>query len=223
MGSSLPRFDRATFVAELERLSPVELDADALERLWIHYQELARWSPRLSLVGPGSAAEILERHYGESLAGLELLEREDRRLVDIGSGAGFPGWVLAAARPDIAVTLVEARQKKWSFLALVSQKAALPCQCLDARVGAVLPEGFPTEIDVVTWRAVRPEAAAIDALASRLTERGRFLLWAGRELPEALARAAVSRRLPIRGAERREILEIHPTRPEDGSSRAESI
>lgn len=214
MGSTLPRFDRSTFVAEIERLSPVELAAEALERLWIHYQELARWNPRLSLVGPGTADRLLERHYGESLAALPLLGPRDRRLVDIGSGAGFPGWVLAAARPDLAVTLIEARQKKWSFLCLVSDKAALPCRCLDARVGAVLPEGFPTEIDAVTWRAVSPDEAAIRAVSARLSDRGRLLVWAGREAPATLSGNRAGRRVALSGAAHREILEIYPGRVE---------
>lgn len=210
MGSSLPRIEPPAFVAELERLSPVELDADALNRLWIHYQELARWNPRLSLVGPGGTERILERHYGESLAGLAFLEPGDRLLVDVGSGAGFPGWVLAAARPDLAVTLVEARQKKWSFLSLVSEKAALPCRCLNARVGAVLPEEFPTQIDVVTWRAWRPAAAELSALAGRLSDSGRFLVWIGREVPESLARTRPGRRRDLPEAEHRAIRELYP-------------
>lgn len=222
MGTSLPRFDRATFVSELARLSPVELDAEARERLWIHYQELARWSPRLSLIGRGSAENLIERHYGESLAGLAFFETGDRVLVDVGSGAGFPGWVLAAARPDLQVTLVEARQKKWSFLSLVSQKAALPCRCLNARVGAVLPEGFPPQIDIVTWRAWRPGTAEVSALADRLSERGRFLVWAGRERPESLAGARPRRRQVLADATRREILEIDSAELASGERRTES-
>ena len=222
MGTSLPRIDRATFVSELGRLSPVELDGGVCERLWIHYCELARWSPRLSLVGPGSAENLLERHYGESLAGLALLEPGDRVLVDVGSGAGFPGWVLAAARPDLQVTLVEARQKKWSFLSLVSQKAALPCRCLNARVGAVLPEGFPSQIDVVTWRAWRPGTAEASALADRLSDDGRFLVWAGRERPESLAGARPRRRQALPGAASREILEFERTDLGGAENRTES-
>src|SRR6188474_645691 len=76
------------------------VDAPVATALHAHYVELRRWAPRLALVGPAFARELFTRHYGESLAGLELLPPGPARLLDLGSGAGFPGFVLAAARPD---------------------------------------------------------------------------------------------------------------------------
>ena len=61
----------------------------ALDRLWLHYQELRRWNPTLSLVGPGTAGEIVERHYGEALAALPLLRPGPQVVIDAGSGAGM--------------------------------------------------------------------------------------------------------------------------------------
>lgn len=209
MGARLPRIDRREFEKGLLELHD-GLDDRALERLWIHYRELARWNERISLIGPGTVEEILSRHYGESLLALQLLERDDRSLVDIGSGGGFPGFVLAAARPDLDVTLVESRQRKWSFLSVVCQKAALPCHCLNARVAAVLPEPFPRPVDVVASRAVHLKKAEIKTLSGCLSPRGRFLLWAGADDSGEISDLVETRVLSVEGADYRRILELKP-------------
>jgi 16S rRNA (guanine527-N7)-methyltransferase len=156
------------------------LPPEVATRLFVHYQELCRWNRLLSLVGPGTAGEVVERHYGESLAALPLAPAEGR-LVDLGSGAGFPGWVLAAARPGLEVTLVESRRRKCDFLEAVSTKAALSCRCLNARVSRRLPEGFPEEIDLITVRAVKLLPRWVSLLEERLSPGGALLLWQGRD------------------------------------------
>lgn len=210
MAANLPDFGFEEFAARLRRLAPVALSRAALEALFDHYRELRRWSARLSLIGRGTAGEVLERHYGESLAALPLLPAGPASLVDLGSGAGFPGLVLAAARPDLAVTLVEPRQRKGAFLAAAARKAALPCTCLDVRVAVPLPPGLPRRVDVVTARALRLPPETLEALTRRLGPEGRILLWLGEETPELPAGLAVGRCLRLEGSARRRILELLP-------------
>ena len=131
MGTSLPDIPPARFASEIARLAPEPLSARTLEALYAHYQELRRWSPRLALIGPGTATEVLQRHFGEALAALPLLPEAEGRLVDIGSGAGFPGLVLAAARPAWQVTLVESRERKCAFLQSAARRASLSCRGAD--------------------------------------------------------------------------------------------
>jgi 16S rRNA (guanine527-N7)-methyltransferase len=220
--TTLPNLDRSAFRDRVQRLSPQPLTADALDALFVHYEELRRWVPRLALIGPGTAGEVLERHFGESLAALPLLSEpglagdEGGELLDVGSGAGFPALVIAATRPRWRVTLVEARQRKWAFLMSVSRRAALSCRCLNARVGDPLPEGVPATLDRVTARAIRLPAAVLGLLLDRLTPAGRALLWAGEADPDLppgyVARTAA--RLP--GSERRRIVEVRRTPLETG-------
>src|SRR5947209_4043348 len=134
MPFDLPRLTPEELATALAAVSPEPLAPAVTAALHAHYLELARWNRTLSLIGPGTAGEIVERHYGESLAALPLVP-EEGELVDLGSGAGFPGLVIAAARPRLAVTLVEARERKWAFLQAAARRAALPCRCLNARVG----------------------------------------------------------------------------------------
>src|ERR1700686_4562734 len=116
MGAKLPAISRADFERGIAAASPEPLTAAAMTALYAHYLELARWNERLGLIGPGTADEVLVRHYGEALAALPLIPEATGRAIDLGSGAGFPGLVLAAARPLLAMTLVEVRERKWSFL-----------------------------------------------------------------------------------------------------------
>jgi 16S rRNA (guanine(527)-N(7))-methyltransferase RsmG len=206
--SELPAIDRAEFERRLGASTASLLEVQALDRLFLHYSELRKWNRRLSLVGPGTSRLPVQRHYKESLQALELIDPLDRVVVDHGSGAGFPGWVLAAARPELEVTLVEANGKKWSFLELVSHKAALPCRCLNARVSTVIPEGFPSQVDLILVRAVRLSEREVAAMITRMTARGRFLVWAGEEVPLAMEGLSVDREVPIEGSDRRRILEI---------------
>ena len=112
MSAELPDLSLDEFRRRLEATSPVPVGPEVLDRLLAHYQELRRWNPSLSLVGPAAAADVVERHYAEALSGLPLIPAGARVLVDVGSGAGFPGFVLAAARPELEVTLVEPRQRR---------------------------------------------------------------------------------------------------------------
>lgn len=202
----LPPLSRDALAQGLARLSPEPLDDLALDALHAHYQELSAWNQRLSLIGPGTLHEILERHYGESLAALPLVP--DGAGLDIGSGAGFPGLVIAAARPGLEMTLVEARERKWAFLSAAARKASLPCRCLNARVSVPLPAGIPASLDLVTARALKLDSNVLGALAERLAPDGRVLLWVGEEVPPLPAALAPGRSVKIPGSQRRRILEL---------------
>ena len=186
VGVHLPSLERTEFDERLLAASGLPLEDDAIDRLFIHYGELCRWNRRISLVGPAAAREVIERHYAESLAGLELLGVADLEIVDIGSGAGFPALVVAAARPDLRITLIEANERKWSFLMSASRKMSLPCRCLNARVGGASIEGMPEQIDVVMSRAVSETDLGLDTLLPRMSPQGSLLLWVGESAPKKL-------------------------------------
>ncbi|HEX4956268.1 MAG TPA: RsmG family class I SAM-dependent methyltransferase [Thermoanaerobaculia bacterium] len=204
----LPELDVESFRRALASVSPLPLSEPAVAALHLHYRELARWNRLVSLVSPAPPAEIFARHYGESLAALPLVRPSDRRLLDLGSGAGFPGLVLAAALPGCHVTLVEVRQKKVAFLEMVLAKAALPGRVLDVRVALPLPAGLGSDVDLVTSRALRLDADLLAALAERLPPGARFLLWVGEQDPVVPQGWRVEREQPLAGSHHRRILEI---------------
>ena len=167
-----------------------ELAPESIEGMYAHYRELRKWNRRVALVGSGLVNQVVERLFAESLAALRLIDDSDRRVLDVGSGAGFPGLVIAAARPEIRVVLVEPRQRKWAFLRAAAARASLSCTCLNARVSAALPSGIPGSLDRVTARAIRLGPSQLTALSARLTATGSFLVWArdDRGVPDGFAK-----------------------------------
>jgi len=202
----LPRLSLQNFASELAPLSPEPLSQATTDSLYSYYQELARWNEKLNLIGPGTAGEILARHFGESLAALPLLPPEARVGLDLGSGAGFPGLVIAAARPELEMTLVEARERKWAFLLAASRRASLSCRCLNARVRIPLPSGLPESLDVITSRALRLDPETWAALARRLGAGGRILLWVGENDPDLPTELVACGGVKLAGSDRRRIL-----------------
>lgn len=94
-----------------------ELDHAVVEQLHCYFVELKRWSRKVNLIAKGTGdAEILEKHFLDSLTVLPFLTGENPHLLDIGTGAGFPGLVCKVAMPELTVTLVEPRFRRVSFL-----------------------------------------------------------------------------------------------------------
>ena len=106
------------FAELLEReLRPwVNLSADQVTRLHNHYDLLLRWNRKINLTSVEPGVEMVLRHYCESLFFGAQLPSELASLVDIGSGAGFPGIPIAVLKPTWKVTLVESNQRKAVFL-----------------------------------------------------------------------------------------------------------
>ena len=95
----------------------VELDTLQTRRLYDYFMELKRWSRKVNLISrSASDEEIVENHFLDSLALLDVLGESPTSLLDVGSGAGFPGLVCKAVRPELKVALVEPRLKRVSFL-----------------------------------------------------------------------------------------------------------
>ncbi len=216
---NLPELDLRRFREELSQLLPLEIPERAFSLLFEHYEELRKWNPRLSLIGPGTIEEILSRHYAESLTALPFLLPDEKpsipekTLVDLGSGGGFPGFVLAATLPDLQVTLIEPRQRKWAFLNTAIRRCGLSCKCLDVRVDSPLPAGFPDDIDLITSRALMIPAKVFQTLVEH-SERNsgrkiRFLLWTGEKIPDLPDSLEVRREIRLPGSRFRRIVEIY--------------
>lgn len=202
----IPELGRVDFERRLAAALPgLELGRVETAALWAHFEELRRWAPVVDLIGPGTAGEVVERHFAESLAALPWLPAESARLLDLGSGAGFPGLVLAAARPDLDVTLLEPRERRRAFLAAVARRSSLRVRISGARVDASAPQELPDDVAVVTVRALRLDPAAWSALAGKLRPDARVLIWSGSEPPE-LPPAFVQLRQDLLGGSRERIL-----------------
>lgn len=138
-----------------------------------HYELLIRWNRVLNLTRVTDRAEAIERHYGESLFLARRLPAGPLRIADIGSGAGFPGFPLAVARPDCFVALIESHQRKAVFLREASRSLA------NVRVLAQRAEDIPESFDWVVSRAV--SYADLAKILGRLAPHAALLT--GQEAP----------------------------------------
>lgn len=139
-----------------------------------YLEELRNWGARVNLVG-SLEPEALARHVEDSLAAARALPR-DLRVADLGSGAGFPGLPVAIERPDLAITLVEIRERRVHFLRHVVRTLGLG----NATVLRVDLAGPPPERwDRVLLRAVAPPARAAALGRPWVADEGEIWVWTG--------------------------------------------
>ena len=135
-----------------ESAAKADVSRETLARLKAYADLLTDWSARHNLVAKSTLPDLWHRHIWDSAQLAPLLPPDTRTLADLGSGAGFPGLVLAAMRPDIAVTLHEATTKKCAFLQAAADRMGLHVTIENARMEELPRRPF----DVVTARACAP-------------------------------------------------------------------
>jgi 16S rRNA (guanine527-N7)-methyltransferase len=132
-----------------------DVSRETMDRLDIHVALLAKWNPRINLVSRETLAGVWHRHVADSAQLWRLRPSHAQIWLDLGSGAGFPGLVIAAFAselPETRVRLVESDARKSAFLATVVREANLPAEVITARV----EELDPQQADVVSARALAP-------------------------------------------------------------------
>lgn len=110
---------------------------------------LTKWNARINLVGRSTEQEIWTRHIVDSLQLVPFIPK-NISMADLGSGAGIPGLILAIARPDISVTLIEIDQRKCAFLREAVATLSLP----NTRIINAGIEAVDERFDIVSARAL---------------------------------------------------------------------
>ena len=100
-----------------------DLDLDKLET---YARLLKEWNEKMNLTSIVELDEVVEKHFFDSLLPCALTDFNNKKIVDIGSGAGFPGMVIALAYPSCHVTLVDATKKKFAFLEEIKETLQIP-------------------------------------------------------------------------------------------------
>jgi 16S rRNA (guanine527-N7)-methyltransferase len=132
----------------------LDVSRETKEKLELMERELRRWQAIKNLVGPATLDQIWDRHIVDSLQLLDLAP-DAQTWLDLGSGAGFPGLVLAiaGAERELKVHLVESNSRKCAFLRHVTRLAGVSATIHEARLETVIP-GFTGQVDVVSARAL---------------------------------------------------------------------
>lgn len=131
---------------------------ETLERLQVYERLLRQWQKGTNLVSPATLDEIWHRHFADS-AQLLALAGGWRRWVDLGSGAGFPGLVVAICAPnreDRRVHLVESNARKCAFAREVVRETGCSVEIHDSRIESLTGDARLTGADIVSARALAP-------------------------------------------------------------------
>ena len=192
----------------------VVLSDSVYERLMGYHALLLEWNEKMDLTNVPEE-EMALRHYADSLLPLANAQwfSKNAKLIDVGTGAGFPGMMLAIARPDLQVTLLDAQRKRCDFLTAVCEKLSLSnVTVLHARAEDGARGALRETMDIAVARAVAPLNVLCEYLVPYVKEGGYALCWkgpavrdeleAGRKAAQILGgKAEELVRLPIEGRE----------------------
>jgi len=138
----------------VELLKPLNVSRETIDRFQIYYQLLKQWQKKTNIVAPSTVDQFWQRHIADSLQCVQILS-EKHNWVDIGTGGGFPGLVIAIALADKKsneISLVDSNLKKCAFLRTVIRETGISARIIPERIEQVVRKDNAPE--VVTARAL---------------------------------------------------------------------
>jgi 16S rRNA (guanine527-N7)-methyltransferase len=162
----------------------MNVSRETMERLKTFQRLLEEWQRKINLVSSSTLPHLWDRHFKDSLQLLPYLPKEKATLIDLGSGAGFPGLVLAIAGPKtLTVTLVESDLKKCLFLENVSRETIADVTIIRSRIEAL---GTDVKGDIITARGLAPLPLLLEYSVPRMKEKGMCLFLKGKEVEKEI-------------------------------------
>ena len=167
----------------------LDVSRETLSKLESYVALLRKWNPKINLVSPDTLDQAWDRHIVDSAQLVDLMPRNAKTWVDIGSGGGFPGMIVAVilneTAPACDVTLIESDQRKSAFLRAVNRDLDLGVKVETKRIEDVTP----LAADVVSARALAPLNKLLGYASRHVRTGGVALLPKGRswkkEIPTA--------------------------------------
>lgn len=168
---------------------------ETLDRLETYAGLLRTWQKTINLVAPSTLDALWHRHFADSAQVLALAPAGARSWLDLGTGAGFPGLVLAILRadpqrqgPDGPTRLIECDARKAAFLRQVAREVELPVDILCERIEKIaIQDKFDS--DVITARALAPLDRLLPLISPFFSVKSKALLLKGRNAQEELRAA----------------------------------
>ena len=165
-----------------------DVSRETKDRLKIYAEELRKWNPRINIVAKSTLEDLETRHFADSLQIAHLAPEVDH-WVDLGSGGGFPGLVIAIHALETGspkrVTLVESDQRKSAFLRTVIRATGASATVIAKRI----EETEPLEADVLSARALAPLSALLGFAERHMTSTGSALFPKGARWKDEVAEA----------------------------------
>ncbi len=183
----------------------LRLTGEQLDRFQRYLELLLDWNERLNLTAITEPAQVAEKHFLDSISLLAFCPlKEGARLIDVGTGAGFPGVPVKILRPDIRLTLLDGSNKRLAFLTELCAALGLPAETVHKRAEEAgrLP-AFREQFDVATARAVAPLPVLAEYCLPLVKMKGFFWAMKGPGAEEELTAAGPA--LALLGGERAQV------------------
>lgn len=175
--------------SEVALVGGVDVSRETLDALRAFEALVMRWNPAINLVSKATVEDLWQRHVVDSAQVFSLCPADARTWVDLGSGGGFPGIVVATLakerKPGLRVTLVESDLRKATFLRQAAQTLSLPVSVLSKRIEAV----EPMNADVLSARALAPLSNLLGFAERHLSPNGTAIFQKGARFAAEIAEA----------------------------------
>lgn len=202
--------DKMTFSEKLYNEAKsvgVELSKKALENFKTYYDMLIEYNEKMNLTAITEESEVIVKHFADSLCLLSKVGmKENAKVIDVGTGAGFPGIPLLIARPDIRLTLLDGLNKRLLFLADVLDKIGLTAEILHSRAEeGANNQKYREKFDFVTSRAVARQSVLCEYCLPYTKVGGLFVAMKGPKAAEELSES--SKGISLLGGKVKEVIE----------------
>ncbi len=168
------------------------LSEEQLSSFSVYADMLRDWNQKMNLTAITQDFEVATKHFADSLFGLKFIG-ENARVIDVGTGAGFPGIPLKIARPEISLTLLDSLNKRLTFLkAVIAELKLSGVETIHSRAedGAAKKSPLREKFDVCVSRAVSQLNVLAEYCLPYVKVGGVFLAYKGGEVDEELRTAS---------------------------------
>ena len=132
----------------------VNLEAEQIEQFYTYMQELIEWNNKINLTAIIEPEEIIKKHFIDCLSIIKYI-KDDNKIIDVGTGAGFPGIPIKIANKSLNITLLDSLNKRISFLNEIITKLKLSnIETVHARAEEYIANGKREKYDIAVSRAV---------------------------------------------------------------------
>lgn len=169
----------------------IALDDLAVDRLCQYYKLLIEWNEKMNLTALTAPEDVALKHFADSLSLFRYVNIDkDARVIDVGTGAGFPGMVLKIARPDIRLTLLDSLQKRLIFLDEVCSTLGIDdVELIHSRAEDGSRTDLRDSFDIAVSRAVASLNTLCEYDMPYVSVGGRFIAMKGKDAAEEVASA----------------------------------
>ncbi|MBN1384878.1 MAG: 16S rRNA (guanine(527)-N(7))-methyltransferase RsmG [Elusimicrobia bacterium] len=166
------------------KLLNLELNPQQIKQFSLYFDELENWNSRFNLISRNADDKIIINHFLDSLSIIPAFSdtvEKDIAVLDVGSGAGFPGIPLKIAKPEIVLTLLDSSRKKTEFLRHLCKKIGITADVIcDRAENAAKISAYAEKYDIVVARAVAKMATTKELCFPFLNKNGALVLQLGR-------------------------------------------